>query len=97
MKHFGSFLFVAMLVGSTSVYADATNYKPWAQKGAVSTEKPKELLDVGISEKNGDQVDPNILFKDESGKEVKLGEYFNKGKPLVLSLVYFSCPSLCNS
>jgi protein SCO1/2 len=35
------------------------------------------------------------VFKDESGASVKLGDYFGK-KPVVLSLVYYQCPMLCN-
>ena len=35
------------------------------------------------------------MFKDENGASVKLGDYFGK-KPVVLSLVYYQCPMLCN-
>src|SRR6185436_5941405 len=35
------------------------------------------------------------VFRDETGREVKLAEYFNDGKPVVLSLVYYRCPMLC--
>ena len=35
-------------------------------------------------------------FKDENGQTIKLGEYFGKGKPVVLALVYYECPMLCN-
>ena len=35
------------------------------------------------------------VFKDEQGREVRLGQFFN-GKPVVLSLVYYTCPMLCN-
>jgi protein SCO1/2 len=35
------------------------------------------------------------VFKDEKGANVKLGDYFGK-KPVVLSLVYYQCPMLCN-
>src|SRR5262249_51528576 len=37
----------------------------------------------------------DAVFKDEMGREVHLGDFF-KGKPVVLSLVYYSCPMLCN-
>jgi protein SCO1/2 len=35
-----------------------------------------------------------LQFRDEAGKAVTLGDYFGK-KPIILSLVYFSCPMLC--
>ncbi|HEV7682880.1 MAG TPA: SCO family protein, partial [Pyrinomonadaceae bacterium] len=37
----------------------------------------------------------DLVFKDEKGANVKLGDYFGK-KPVVLSLVYYQCPMLCN-
>ena len=36
----------------------------------------------------------DATFRDETGKAVRLGDYFGK-KPVVLSLVYFACPMLC--
>lgn len=83
------------LFNSSNAFSD-TNYKPWAQTGMVSSEKPQELDNVGILEKNGDQIDLDLEFTDDTGKTVKLGEYFSKNKPVILSMVYFNCPSLCN-
>jgi protein SCO1/2 len=40
------------------------------------------------------QVPAGLSFRDESGKTVRLGDYFGQ-KPIVLSLVYFNCPFLC--
>ena len=57
--------------------------------------RPPALRDVGIDPKLNHQVPLDLTFKDEAGKPVRLGEYF-KGKPVVLSLVYYKCPMLCN-
>jgi protein SCO1/2 len=56
--------------------------------------KPAILRGVGIDQKMGAQAPLDLPFFDENGKEVKLGQYF--GKPVILALVYYSCPSLCN-
>jgi protein SCO1/2 len=56
---------------------------------------PKVLKDVGIDQKLNEQLPLDLVFKDETGAEVKLGNYFGK-KPVVLSLVYYQCPMLCN-
>ena len=56
---------------------------------------PKALNGVGIDQKLNEQLPLDLAFKDESGKDVKLGDYFGK-KPVVLSLVYYQCPMLCN-
>jgi len=56
---------------------------------------PSRLLQkVGINQKMGGQIPLDLPFTDESGREVTLRQYF--GKPVILALVYYQCPSLCN-
>ena len=38
----------------------------------------------------------DVEFKDEDGKTVKLGSYFNTGRPVIIAFVYYECPMLCN-
>jgi protein SCO1/2 len=58
-------------------------------------ESPDEILkQVGVDEKLGSQVPPDLAFRDESGNTVQLGDFFGKG-PVLLTLNYFSCPMLC--
>jgi protein SCO1/2 len=56
--------------------------------------RPQLLRNVGIDQRLNEQVPLGLTFRDETGKTVKLGDYFGK-KPVVLSLVYFNCPMLC--
>ena len=63
--------------------------------GQVATGLPKALKNVGIDQKLNEQIPLDAVFKDEQGREVKLGEFFGK-KPVVVSLVYYTCPMLCN-
>src|SRR5689334_10996288 len=56
---------------------------------------PEQLKGVGIEEKLGAQIDLNTEFQDESGKPVKLANYFRSGKPVILSFAYYECPMLC--
>jgi len=58
-------------------------------------EKPRELEEVRIDQRLDETLPLDADFKDENGAEVKLGKYFGK-KPVVLALVYYSCPMLCN-
>jgi len=53
--------------------------------------------DPQIVEKPNAQIPMDLEFKDQDGKTVKLGSLFHSGKPVVLSLVYFSCPLLCGA
>lgn len=64
---------------------------------APNNKVPEDLKEAGITEHLGSAVSIHDLnFKDETGKDVKLSQYFASGKPVVLSLVYYDCPSLCN-
>jgi protein SCO1/2 len=57
---------------------------------------PEALQKTGIEQKLGEQLPLDADFKDENGRSVKLGEFFNKGRPVVLAFVYYECPMLCN-
>jgi protein SCO1/2 len=50
---------------------------------------------VGIDQKLEAQLPLDVELRDESGKTVRLGDYFGKGKPVVLAFVYYGCPQLC--
>jgi protein SCO1 len=63
-----------------------------AQRPAASQVAP--LHGVGITQRMNQQVPADLAFRDETGKTVRLGDYFGK-KPIVLSLVYFNCPFMC--
>jgi protein SCO1 len=57
---------------------------------------PPQLGDVGIEQRLDQQVPLQLTFRDETGKAVVLGDYFQKGRPVILSLVYFNCSMLCS-
>ena len=62
--------------------------------GPVATGLPNALKKVGIDQRLNEQIPLDAVFRDEEGREVRLAQYFGK-KPVVLSLVYYSCPMLC--
>ncbi len=57
---------------------------------------PPQLEGVGITEQLGKQIDPSLVFTDDNGQKVSLAKFFDNQRPVILSLVYFSCPGLCN-
>jgi protein SCO1/2 len=57
--------------------------------------RPELLKDVGVDQKLDESVPLGLTFRDEHGKTVQLSQYFSNGKPVILSLVYYSCPMLC--
>ncbi len=55
-----------------------------------------ELLDeIGIQPRLGGQVPLDVTLRDETGKDVRLAELCGE-RPIVLALVYYRCPRLCN-
>lgn len=69
----------------------AAPYQAQAQPAGM---RPPVLKDVGIDQLLDNQVPTDLEFRDETGKAVRLADYF-KDKPVVLSLVYYDCPQLC--
>jgi protein SCO1/2 len=72
-------------------------YGAGPQRPAPVNQKPEVLKQVGIDQKIGQQLPLDLPFKNEAGREVRLGEYFNaqRGRPVVLALAYYDCPMLC--
>src|SRR3954468_6173525 len=56
--------------------------------------RPTILVGAGIDQRMGAPIPLDTAFSDEQGRPVTLRQYF--GKPVILALVYYQCPSLCN-
>ncbi len=56
---------------------------------------PAMVRGVGIDQNLNGQVPLELTFKNETGQIVRLGQYF-RTKPVVLALVYYECPMLCD-
>ena len=59
-----------------------------------ANQRPPGLKDVGIEQNLNEQIPRDLIFRDETGKSVRLGDYFGK-RPMILNLVYYQCPMLC--
>jgi protein SCO1/2 len=57
--------------------------------------RPTIFREIGFDQKLGEKVPLDVPFRDETGRAVRLGDYFSAGRPVVLNLVYFDCPMLC--
>lgn len=56
--------------------------------------RPPGLKNVGIQQNLNQQIPPDLIFTDDLGRKVRLGDYFAQ-KPLILNFVYYGCPMLC--
>ena len=63
--------------------------------GATQVVLPPELQGIGIDQHLNAQLPLDTQFRDESGATVPLRTYFGQ-KPVLLALVYYTCPMLCN-
>ncbi len=89
MNRLGPVLLVAFLA------ANAWAYDP--NEVVVSAhDVPKELAQVGVDEHLGAQLDLTLPFTNEKGESVPLVDYFHRNRPVLMAMVYYNCPSLCN-
>lgn len=82
MPRSNSIIAIALLIGGVLLGAD--------------TKVPAELKGVDVTEKLGEAIDQSLEFVDESGYPKPLSQYFKSGRPVLLNLVYYTCPMLCN-
>ena len=67
------------------------------QMGEPADDKlPTVLHGVTIAQHLNQQLPLDSTFVDETGKAVKLGQYFDGKHPVLLALVYYKCPILCS-
>ena len=55
---------------------------------------PPQLQGVGITERLNEKIPLDLEFTDQNGKTVKLGDYFHKDKPVILTPIFYECPML---
>ena len=69
-----------------------------ARPAAAQTDEPPPPGFEGatVVPKPDAQVPLDTEFIDDDGHAVRLGDYFNQDRPVLLGMVYFECPMLCN-
>ncbi len=83
---------LVLMTAGVSAQGEAPGLRP-AQL-PPSSQMPKALQKVAFEQRLNEQLPLDLPFKDESGKVVKLGDYFGR-KPVILAFVYYECPMLC--
>jgi protein SCO1/2 len=59
-------------------------------------ELPPQARGTDVFERLGERVPLELPFIDSTGNAVALQKYFDGEKPVVMALVYFDCPVVCN-
>jgi protein SCO1/2 len=63
--------------------------------GATAQHAPAWQKHAGIDQNLGRPLPVNDPFIDESGHNVKLGDFFHHDRPVMLELMYYNCQLLC--
>jgi protein SCO1/2 len=92
--HTVSIAFGIALLLATPALAQPQRPKSVPPPGKAATEQIPILREVGIDQKLGGRVPLDLVFVDESGRDIRLGDLF-RDRPVVLALVYYECPMLC--
>ena len=86
------FLPCVFLLATLPLYAQ--QYSAEKPLGASAQSAPAYLKNAGIDQNLNHALPLGDPFRDESGADVALGQYFGQ-KPAMLALVYFKCRMLC--
>jgi protein SCO1/2 len=82
-------------MSASLLFAQVSSYGDKQMGENVGDQLPKILQNVAVSQHLNQQLPLDADFVDDTGKPVKLGDYFGK-HPVILSLVYYDCPMLCS-
>ncbi len=77
------------------VFAQVSSYGDKQAGDNAGDQLPQVLQRVGVVQRLNQPLPLDAAFVDETGKAVKLGDYFGK-HPAIVSLVYYTCPMLCS-
>ena len=66
-----------------------------AEKSYRADEAPHPLRDIKIKEHLGDSINLDLVFVNENQQSLPLKEYFGL-EPVLMTIVYYNCPSLCS-
>jgi protein SCO1 len=86
---------VCCVLLSVPVLAQVSSYGDKQAGENAGDQLPQVLQKVGVTQRLNQQLPLDAAFVDETGKPVKLEDYFGK-HPAIVSLVYYTCPMLCS-
>ena len=89
-----SFVLICVLVALATVSPSHAQPGTPVEPGQPAQARPGILSKIAIDQKIGQGLPLDTPFVDESGRQVRLGDYFGK-RPVILALVYYECPMLC--
>lgn len=95
------FASLVLLGGLLTFATDAHAQDPRRDGPKLGESRANQLMSpeanqVAVDEMLGGYLDMDLAFVDQDGKQVRLGDYFDGERPVLVTLNYFRCPTLCN-
>jgi protein SCO1/2 len=92
---------LGVVLGGLLVCSSAIAGSPQRDGPALGEARNGKLLspeanEVAVDEMLGGELDMDLRFVDHRGDEVRLGDYFDGDRPVLITLNYYRCPTLCN-
>ena len=81
-----------LIIGAAIVVGGASSV---AQVPPLNANDPPE--GVGIDERLDEPLPLDLQFIDDTGRTVTLGEYFDRGMPVLITPVFYRCRNLCSA
>jgi len=78
-----------------SVVPARAQYSADQPVGATAQHAPAWQAHAGIDQNLGRPLPLNDTFTDDTGRQVKLGDFFHDNRPVMLELMYYHCKLLC--
>ncbi|GAC1401161.1 MAG: SCO family protein [Pyrinomonadaceae bacterium] len=92
----GALLFLIVMTANAQRSGGGLYSRPPDATQQPTNITPETLKDIGIDQRLNEQLPLDAVFHDEEHKAIKLGDFFGQGKPVIVALVYYECPMLCN-
>ena len=96
-RRFGGFVCFVVLSSAHPSFAQM-NGAPTAgyklEPGITAATVPRPLREIGFDQNLDRRVPLDVPFRDESGRTIRLGDYFGS-RPVVMVFAYYDCPMLC--
>lgn len=88
-------LAAGLVLALSTASAQVSSYGDKQMGEPAGDQLPTVLKKATVVQKLNTQIPLDGEFVDETGKAVRMGDYFGK-HPAILSLVYYNCPMLCS-
>jgi protein SCO1/2 len=88
----------ALAFASSGAWVAPVAAQEWLpnENGARPSRAAPGIERIRVNEQLDQQLPMDLEFTDHTGRQVRLGDYFSAGKPVLLTFAYHTCPTLCS-